>query len=85
MKPFFVITAMQTDIPERGGHMLGGAQRSPEIRLVDVAEADILAAEVVEYFQIVPAGMAHFYHQWIFAKTLDKFAEIVAIVINVLE
>src|ERR1035441_3026172 len=54
LKPMLVVAAMQAHISDARRDMLGGSERSPEQRLIDVAETDVMAHEFGERFGMIP-------------------------------
>src|SRR5437870_1932842 len=62
---------MQANIADGSSHVLGWRQRAADLRLVDIAEADVRSGEVRDRFRIVPAFMANLDD----SRILDELAE----------
>src|SRR3981189_1856054 len=47
-------------------------KRTPDHRLVDVAERSLMLTQQCEYFRIVPSGVAHFHRERIIGESLQQ-------------
>src|SRR5207237_10573418 len=69
-KPLILGSSVQAYVTDRRRNMLCRLERSPNQRLIDVAERDVLLHKVIDCVGIVPALMAYFYY----ARVFDELA-----------
>src|SRR5216683_487346 len=54
LKPMLIVAAMEADVSDARRDMLGRSERTPQQRLIDVAETDVVAHEFGDRLRIVP-------------------------------
>ncbi len=62
---------MQADVSDARRDVLGRPERTPQQRLIDVVETDVVAREFGDRFRLVPALVPHLDH----SRILDELPQ----------
>src|SRR5690348_2876606 len=68
-EPGIVAAAVQPNVADGRGRLRGGRERTPDDRLVNVANPRAMFVQQRQRFRRVPGVVAHFNDEWIVAKT----------------
>ncbi len=74
-KPRVVAPAVKPDVPDRRGGLRRGRKRSPDDRLVDVAESGAVGVQQLQRFSRIPRSVANFDDQGIVSEALENGGE----------
>src|ERR1700690_1811349 len=85
LKPMLVIAPVQPNISYSRCDVLGGTKRTPQQRLIDIAETDVVASEFGDRLRIIPALVPHLDHPRILDELPQQQFQIFAVQTRVLE
>src|ERR1700733_5057933 len=85
VEPLLVVAAVQADVSDTGGDMLGRGEGMPDLRLIDVSEASVLEHEFTNGIGIIPTLVPHFDNPRILDELPQQLLQIFTVEARVLE